>query len=186
MDRALPRHSARPLRRMATVAVLCAGGAMAATPLPVVTETPARLDPAARQARFEAWRANAPDWHPQVGERLWECAMCPEMIVAPTGAFTLGSPENEPGRAGDEGPQRQVVIDRNIAVSRFEVTRAEYEAFVARRPTRSEAIASPTGCSGEIGCRMPTPTCAIRVFPRPVPIRSRASAGTTRRPMWRG
>jgi len=57
--------------------------------------------------------------------------MCPEMVVAPAGDFVLGSPGEEPGRARDEGPQRRVRIDYRIAVSRFEVTRAEYLAFVA-------------------------------------------------------
>lgn len=65
------------------------------------------------------------------GTRFWECPMCPEMIVAPAGVFTIGSPDDEQGRAKDEGPQRGVLIPHAIAVSRFEVTRGEYEAFVA-------------------------------------------------------
>ncbi len=81
-----------------------------------------------RSARFAAIghgrESNAP------GARLWECAVCPEMVVAPAGAFTIGSPADEPGRTADEGPQRRVTIPRILAVGLFEVTRGEYETFL--------------------------------------------------------
>jgi formylglycine-generating enzyme required for sulfatase activity len=67
---------------------------------------------------------------PQAGTRFRDCASCPEMIVAPSGTFTIGSPEDEAGRREDEGPLRKVVIDRPLAVARFEITRREYETFV--------------------------------------------------------
>jgi len=60
--------------------------------------------------------------------RFTECAECPEMVAIPGGAFTLGSPSTEIGRQSDEGPQRQITL-RPFAVSRFEITRAEYAAF---------------------------------------------------------
>jgi formylglycine-generating enzyme required for sulfatase activity len=60
-----------------------------------------------------------------------ECATCPEMVVVPAGAFTMGSPESEPGRYKDEGPQHQVTIARQFAVGQLELTFDEWGACVA-------------------------------------------------------
>jgi formylglycine-generating enzyme required for sulfatase activity len=60
-----------------------------------------------------------------------ECAKdCPEMIVIPAGRFTRGSPAPEKGRY-NEGPQRKVTIERPFAVSKFEVTFADWDACVS-------------------------------------------------------
>jgi len=90
-------------------------------------------DGEARQRLFDRWtthltrnRAEAE----QPGTILWECTMCPPMTVVPAGAYTIGSPLSERGRADDEGPRTTVTIGRAFAVSRFEVTRTEYEAFL--------------------------------------------------------
>jgi len=61
-----------------------------------------------------------------------ECAKeCPEMIVAPAGDFVMGSPETEEGRFDAEGPQHKVAISRPFAVSRFDVTSADWDACVS-------------------------------------------------------
>lgn len=60
-----------------------------------------------------------------------DCAKCPEMVVIPAGSFQMGAPEDEPDRSANEGPQRLVTIARPIAVGKFEVTFAEWEACVA-------------------------------------------------------
>ena len=60
-----------------------------------------------------------------------DCAKCPEMVVIPAGSFMMGSPDGEADRSPGEGPQRQVTIPRPMAVGRFEVTFAEWEACVA-------------------------------------------------------
>jgi len=78
-----------------------------------------------------------------------ECAgKCPEMIVIPPGSFVMGSTQAEqsrfnsvPKRAddndlqnhdidglGNEGPQHKVVIAKSFAVSKFDVTFAEWDA----------------------------------------------------------
>ena len=61
-----------------------------------------------------------------------ECAKdCPEMIVIPAGEFTMGSPTTEQGRNDDEGPQHKVTIAKPFAVSKFDVTFADWDACVS-------------------------------------------------------
>lgn len=75
----------------------------------------------------------------------------PEMVVLPSGSFTMGSPTIVEGfivnSAGSvhqfhERPQRTVRIDYRLAVGRYEVTVDEYRAFVTE-----------TGHSASGGCR---------------------------------
>jgi formylglycine-generating enzyme required for sulfatase activity len=60
-----------------------------------------------------------------------ECEKCPEMIVVPAGEFNMGSPEDEPDRNKNEGPQHIVQFARQFAVGRFAVTFDEWDACVA-------------------------------------------------------
>jgi formylglycine-generating enzyme required for sulfatase activity len=61
------------------------------------------------------------------GDSFKECAAdCPEMIVIPAGSFMMGSATGT-GR-DDEHPQHQVNIANSLAVSKFEVTFAEWDA----------------------------------------------------------
>jgi formylglycine-generating enzyme required for sulfatase activity len=63
-----------------------------------------------------------------------ECAKdCPEMIVIPAGGFTMGSPADEAVRFGNEGLQHQVTIAKPFAVSKFDVTFADWDACVSAR-----------------------------------------------------
>lgn len=60
-----------------------------------------------------------------------ECEVCPEMIVVPSGKFSMGASENELGSTPDERPQHQVSFDQSFSVGRFAVTFDEWEACVA-------------------------------------------------------
>jgi formylglycine-generating enzyme required for sulfatase activity len=61
-----------------------------------------------------------------------ECAKdCPEMIVIPAGEFMMGSAETEKDRYDDEGPQHNVTIAKPFAVSKFDVTFADWDACVS-------------------------------------------------------
>ena len=53
------------------------------------------------------------------------------MIVVPAGEFMMGSPATEKGRYDDEGPQHEVTIARPFAVSKFDVTFADWDACVS-------------------------------------------------------
>lgn len=72
-----------------------------------------------------------------------DCADCPEMVVIPDGKFQMGSDRKEKMREGlrPEGPIRSVAITKPFAAGRFEVTNAQYAAFV-----------EATGYSATNGC----------------------------------
>jgi formylglycine-generating enzyme required for sulfatase activity len=53
------------------------------------------------------------------------------MIVVPAGAFTMGSPVTESGRKDNEGHQHKVTIAKPFAVSKFDVTFADWDACAA-------------------------------------------------------
>jgi formylglycine-generating enzyme required for sulfatase activity len=74
-----------------------------------------------------------------------ECAKdCPEMIVIPAGSFTMGSPPTENGR-WNEGPQHKVTIAKAFAVSKFEVTFADWDACVSVGGCPQEGRAGDAG-----------------------------------------
>jgi formylglycine-generating enzyme required for sulfatase activity len=75
----------------------------------------------------------------QAGEVFRDCPQCPEMVVIPAGRFTMGSPDSEPGRDSDEGPQRTVRIARAFALGRTEVTVGQFRAFVGETGYRTDA-----------------------------------------------
>jgi formylglycine-generating enzyme required for sulfatase activity len=67
------------------------------------------------------------------GKTFRDCAECPEMVALPPGEFMMGSPESEPGRNAVESPQHKVSIAYPLAVGKFAVTFAEWDACVAAR-----------------------------------------------------
>jgi formylglycine-generating enzyme required for sulfatase activity len=69
------------------------------------------------------------------GDSFKECAQdCPEMVVVPAGSFTMGGPTNaEQPRyngANTEQPQHTVTFARPLAVSKYVLTFAEWDACV--------------------------------------------------------
>jgi formylglycine-generating enzyme len=54
----------------------------------------------------------------------------PEMVVIPAGTAILGAGANDAFRNPDELPERGITVREPFAVSRYEITRAQYEAFV--------------------------------------------------------
>lgn len=84
------------------------------------------------------------------GSVFRDCAECPEMITVPAGSFVMGSPESEkvwaadhglsPSAVADEAPQHRVSLAA-FALGKYDVTRAEYAAFV-----RDTKYATPDAC----------------------------------------
>ena len=61
------------------------------------------------------------------GDSFKECAQdCPEMIVVPVGSFTMGNPTNISQR-----PQHTVTFSNSLAVAKYELTFADWDACVA-------------------------------------------------------
>jgi formylglycine-generating enzyme required for sulfatase activity len=83
------------------------------------------MDPAVRTVEQDKEKAAT------LGFDFKECASCPTMIVITAGKFLMGSPESESDRNASEGPQHEVTIAKPFAVSKFEVTFAEWDACVA-------------------------------------------------------
>lgn len=84
------------------------------------------------------------------GQEFDDCAgagWCPRMVVVPTGNFTMGSPDSEPGRYDIEGPQRRVSV-RQFAAGKFHVTRGQWAAFVAATSRGTRAGCAWTGRTG--------------------------------------
>jgi formylglycine-generating enzyme required for sulfatase activity len=59
-----------------------------------------------------------------------DCPECPDLVAIPAGEFVMGSAPGESGSDSDEGPQHTVRIPAPLAVGRYEVTRAQFAAFV--------------------------------------------------------
>lgn len=73
------------------------------------------------------------------GQSFADCAKdCPEMVVVPAGSFAMGAPALEAGRELSEGPQHNVTIGKPFAVSKFELTFAEWDACAAQGECSSQ------------------------------------------------
>ena len=98
--------------------------------------------------RSQRWFVSANIWpyvlRPQVeqalkpGDNFRECAprqqkadYCPDMVVVPAGTFKMGSLQTDKNAHTNELPQHQVSIAKPFAVSKFELTFAEWDACVA-------------------------------------------------------
>lgn len=60
-----------------------------------------------------------------------DCATCPSLVVIPAGHFSQGTPTVTDASLFNEAPERVVNIDYSFAVSRYEVTRQQYEEFIS-------------------------------------------------------
>lgn len=82
------------------------------------------LSPSPAQALVSSGAIPAP------GTLIQDCADCPELVAVPAGEFTMGSGPKEKMRELDEEPAHRVKVTASIAVGKFEITRAQYAAFV--------------------------------------------------------
>ncbi|MBL8671876.1 MAG: formylglycine-generating enzyme family protein [Alphaproteobacteria bacterium] len=88
------------------------------------------------------------------GDRLRDCPECPDLVVIPAGAFSMGAADDEPNPNGQEQPRRQVTVDRPLAFAAREVTRAAFAAFVkdsGRKPIASCMVQDEQGWSVRSG-----------------------------------
>jgi formylglycine-generating enzyme required for sulfatase activity len=90
-----------------------------------------------------------------------------EMVPIPGGTFMMGSPESEPGRGPDEGPQHPVEV-KAMWVGKYEVTWDEYDIFafqmdIKKRKDLQITTLPPTEKSADAVTR-PTPPYADMTF----------------------
>src|SRR5262249_2924417 len=65
------------------------------------------------------------------GDSFKECVQdCPEMVVIPNGLFMMGSTSFETGHESSEEPPHLVSIAKSFAVSKYELTFADWDACV--------------------------------------------------------
>ncbi|OLU26317.1 chromophore maturation protein PvdO [Pseudomonas sp. PA15(2017)] len=79
-------------------------------------------------AAASAAQATEQPLHP--GSIFKDCQDCPEMVVLPAGSFVMGTPDDELGRQPDEGPQHTVTFAKPFAISRYQVTAGELDAYI--------------------------------------------------------
>lgn len=66
----------------------------------------------------------------KIGETFLDCDRCPEMIVVPSGEFTMGEVAKPGDRFRITEPKHRVKIAKPFAIGKFEITRQEYDDFV--------------------------------------------------------
>lgn len=66
----------------------------------------------------------------QSSPNVRDCAACPLLVRVPAGTFQMGSPPTEAFRGEDEGPVREVTIERPFYVGAYEITIGEYGVFL--------------------------------------------------------
>ena len=93
----------------------------------------ARLLPTARAATARAGTPQAgPTWQEPLGA---EVAL--EMVPIPAGEFLMGSPEDEPGRWDDEGPQHRVRL-APFSLARMPITQAQWRQVASWQPAAGD------------------------------------------------
>lgn len=88
-----------------------------------------------------AERASEVSRDSRAGSTFKDCPSCPQMVVVPSGSFTMGSPQSEQdwsvekGRARKytdrESPAHRVTFAKPFSVGVYEVTRKQFAAFAA-------------------------------------------------------
>jgi formylglycine-generating enzyme required for sulfatase activity len=84
-----------------------------------------------------------------------------EMIAIPGGTFVMGSPNNEPGRNADEGPQHPVTI-RPFWMEKCETTWDEYDCYWKKEEGETEKKEAPKDAADAV--TRPTPPYADETF----------------------
>jgi formylglycine-generating enzyme required for sulfatase activity len=62
-----------------------------------------------------------------------------DLVLIPAGSFLMGSPEGEPGRESDEGPQHRVEITKAFYMGRTEVTQGQWRGVMGTEPWKGES-----------------------------------------------
>jgi formylglycine-generating enzyme required for sulfatase activity len=80
---------------------------------------------------------------PKPPRLVQDCDHCPELVEVPPGEFVMGVDPQEHNQSGNETPRRSVEIGSPPLVGRYEVTHAQFAAFV-----------EATGYAPQAGCEI--------------------------------
>ena len=86
-----------------------------------------------------------------VGKEFRDCNHCPQLVVIPSGSFTMGTEDGD----ADEQPPHVVTIGEPFAVGKYEVTVAEFGAFVQATNHDMSHKEGPFGLPGAGSCQSP-------------------------------
>lgn len=68
--------------------------------------------------------------HGEPRPKISDSPLLPDLVIVPPGRFEMGSPPFEKGRFENEGPTKEVAVERRVAIARTPTTRAQWEQFV--------------------------------------------------------
>jgi len=72
-------------------------------------------------------------------DKTFTNSMGMEFVLIPAGKFIMGSPNGEPGRAENEGPQREMQIPKPFYLGKYEVKVSEFREFVKATQYKTDA-----------------------------------------------
>ncbi|WP_346341716.1 formylglycine-generating enzyme family protein [[Phormidium] sp. ETS-05] len=58
-----------------------------------------------------------------------------DMVAIPGNTFTMGTPDSEPNRQSNEGPQHQVTVP-SFYLAKYPITQAQYQAIMGQNPSQ--------------------------------------------------
>jgi formylglycine-generating enzyme required for sulfatase activity len=101
-----------------------------------------------------ALRAEQSRRHQQADYRIEELedGVILEMVSLSNGSFTMGSPDDEKGQSGEEGPQHDVIVSA-FEIGKYPVTQAQWRAVTALPKVNYELNSAPVDLQKRIGVR---------------------------------
>jgi formylglycine-generating enzyme required for sulfatase activity len=136
----------RGAQGMTGAAVVTLGAGVAQAPLPAAPAILIRSD----REELLLQQLTRPNWAEAIGRDrfgLWSRfrlgKVAQRLRWIPPGRFLMGSPEDEKGRFGDEGPQHAVIISRGFWLFATPCTQALWEAVMGENPSQFKAPDRP-------------------------------------------
>ena len=76
-------------------------------------------------------------------KKIEVCGVEIELVKIPPGTFLMGSPEGEPGRYSDEGPQHKVTISHEFWLAKTACTQDLWQAVMGYNPSENKGANLP-------------------------------------------
>jgi formylglycine-generating enzyme required for sulfatase activity len=79
----------------------------------------------------------------QAAEKTYTNSIGMELVLIPSGSFTMGADKNFEDADDDETPQHQVSISKPFYLGKYEVTQAQWEAVMRSNPSNFKGRSNP-------------------------------------------